>query len=126
MNFSKHFQKGDLVPFLALVIIVATSAFKANFANQTFYYHGSTFDQATVEVESNWSVNPIPSAVLECGLASVITCSIILPEGYRNPNNDQLDGSKAMIIANSQPNTSDPTTVNDVKSTAAGNHARAG
>lgn len=116
----KHILKTNAMLIAALGIIGITSAFKANFANETFYYHGSSFDQAAMEQESNWSTIS-PSSGENCGLATQVTCSITIPEGYRNPSNNQLDGSKATVTANSQANPSDPTTVSDVKSTASGN-----
>jgi len=116
----RHFLKTNAMLIAALAIVGITSAFKSNFATETFYYHGSSFDQASMETESNWSTSS-PSSAEDCGLASQVTCEITIPEGYRNLSNNQLDGTKAIVLANSQANASDPTTVNDVKSTATGN-----
>lgn len=107
----------------ALTILAVTSAFKANQNFETFYYHGYTFDQASIELESNWSTL-FPSSSeqpIDCGLNSEVTCYIVIPEGYKNPANNRMDGSKAIIIANPQSNPSDPTTVDDVQSTTFGN-----
>ncbi|MBN8790079.1 MAG: hypothetical protein J0I84_23595 [Terrimonas sp.] len=91
-----HLLKNNLVAIVALAILGITSAFKANFATDTYVYTGPDFSIANLQTESNWRIGGSETA-LNCETVNQVDCSIDLPTGLNSGT--QLDPAKATIQA---------------------------
>ena len=91
-----HLLKNNLVAIVALAILGITSAFKANFATDTYVYTGPDFSIANLQTESNWRIGGSETA-LNCETVNQVDCSIDLPTGLNSGT--QLDPAKATMQA---------------------------